>query len=126
MPPPSRRNDRPLGNPPPDCQSCGVCCFSTLAQYLRVWGVDHERMGDGVAQHTTFIGNQCFMRIEDGHCAALVIDPDRRRFSCSIYEQRSDACRSLVAGTSACLGEMHEKGDRPAIAIAAMLRKRNG
>jgi uncharacterized protein len=117
-----RSTDRALGDPPPDCQSCGACCFSTLPEYIRVFGVDRDRMGDTADKVTEFIENRCYMRMEGGRCTALEIDPKARRFRCSIYEVRPDTCRSLVAGTGACLGEIHEKRDRPVLAIEELLR----
>jgi len=119
-----RPQDRPFGDPPPDCQSCGACCFSTLPEYIRVWGVDRDRMGDTADDVTIFIENRCYMRMQGGRCASLVIDPHKHRFSCSIYEVRPDTCRGLIAGSGACLGEMHEKRERPLLAIEALLRSR--
>lgn len=103
---------------------CGVCCFSTLPEYVRVFGTDWDRMGDRARTFTQFIENRCYMRLEDGHCAALAIDPVTRRFSCSIYEERSDCCRGLVRGHGGCLADLHEKAERPLIAIEALLRRR--
>lgn len=108
----------------PDCLSCGACCFSELPEYVRVWGVDYDRMGDVACELTQFIGHRCYMKITDGHCAALVIDADHRRFVCSIYEVRPDVCRSLERGSPACRAEIHEKGDRPLRALQALLRRR--
>ncbi len=109
--------------PPKDCCDCGRCCFSDLPEYVRVFGVDLDRMDDRAAALTHFIGNRCYMRLEEGHCAALVIDPRARRFVCSIYEARPDVCRSLDRGTGACLGEYTEKADRPDVAIERLLRR---
>jgi Fe-S-cluster containining protein len=107
----------------PECMACGVCCFSTLPEYVRVFGADWERLDDRARAFTHFIGNRCYMRLEDGHCAALVIDPVARRFSCAIYEMRPDCCRALTRGLGACLAERHEKADRPLIAIDTLLRR---
>jgi hypothetical protein len=112
-----------VGADVPECVACGTCCFSTLAEYVRVFGCDYDRMDDEARTYTEFQGNRCYMRIEDGHCAALRIDPTGPRFLCSIYEQRPDACRALERGSGACLGERHEKGERPLIAVAALLRR---
>jgi hypothetical protein len=108
----------------PACMDCGVCCFSTLPEYVRVFGTDWDRMDDRARELTQFIGNRCFMRIEDGRCAALVIDPVARRFRCSIYEERPDCCRALERGMGACLGELSEKAERPLLAVQALLRRR--
>lgn len=108
----------------PECMDCGVCCFSSLPEYVRVFGVDWDRMGDRARELTQFIGNRCYMRIEDGRCAALVIDAGARRFSCSIYEERPDCCRALERGQGACLADLDQKADRPLIAVEALLRHR--
>jgi len=113
----------PRPDVPSDCLLCGTCCFSDLPEYVRVFGVDHDRMDDAARALTTFLGNRCFMRIDDGHCAALVPDPATRRFVCSIYPMRPDACRSLDRGSSACLGELTLKRDRPLLALDALVRK---
>jgi Fe-S-cluster containining protein len=108
----------------PQCLDCGTCCFSTLPEYLRVFGGDYDRMDDGARALTHFIGNKCFLRLEDGHCAALVVDAERRRFVCSIYEVRPDTCRSLERGSGACRGEIATKADRPLYAVEQLLARR--
>ena len=108
---------------PASCTSCGTCCFSTLPEYVRVFGCDWDRMDDKARTYTQFLGNRCYMRIEDGHCAALVIDPHARRFTCAIYPSRPDCCRGLEQGSSSCRGEIHEKAERPLIAIERLLRR---
>ncbi len=106
----------------PACTSCGTCCFSTLPEYIRVFGCDWERMDEEARALTSFIGNRCYMRIKDGHCAALVIDPGQMLFLCSIYEMRPDCCRSLDRGSGSCLGEIETKGERPLLAVEALVR----
>lgn len=103
----------------PPCLGCGSCCFSELTEYVRVDGDDHARIGDQACQLTVFVGNRCYMKMEGGHCGALVIDIANRRFVCSIYETRPQICRDLERGASACRAEIHEKGERP---VAALLR----
>lgn len=115
---------RPTFVPPSDCRDCGRCCFSTLPKYIRVMGVDWDRMSEATREHTVFLENKCFMRMEGGRCVALAIDPDARRFSCSIYEERPDVCRSLERGTGHCRADYEEKADRPDVAIAALVRAR--
>ena len=63
-----------------------------------------------------------YLRLEDGHCAALRIDPITRRFACGIYDRRPDACRALESGSSACREQRDEKAERPLIAIDQLLR----
>ena len=107
----------------PDCTACGACCFSTLPEYVRVFGCDLDRMDDDARSFTDFNGNRCYLRIEDGHCAALNIDPVAPRFLCAIYEQRPDACRALARGSGACRADRHEKGERPLLAVERLLRR---
>ncbi|WP_233561882.1 YkgJ family cysteine cluster protein [Sorangium cellulosum] len=110
----------------PECTACGTCCFSTLPEYIRVFGCDHDRMDDRARELTHFVGNRCYMRIEGGRCAALTLDPERGRFLCSIYEVRPDCCRALERGSGGCLGELHEKRERPLIALDALRRRAGG
>ena len=107
----------------PECTSCGTCCFANLPEYIRVFGIDMDRMDERAASFTHFIGNRAYMRMEGGRCSALVIDPEKRRFVCSIYEMRPDCCRALERGSGACRGEIHTKSERPLIALAALVRK---
>ena len=108
----------------PECTSCGACCFSTLPEYVRVFGIDLDRMDDRARAFTDFDGNRCFMRLDEGRCTALVIDPVRRTFTCAIYPMRPDVCRSLERGSGACRADRHEKRERPLLAIESLLRPR--
>ena len=96
----------------PACLDCGTCCFSTLDTYVRVTGDDYARLGDRAEALTTFVGNRAFMRMIDGHCAALRVDPVARRFACTVYDARPATCRDLARGSPECLGEIATKGDR--------------
>jgi hypothetical protein len=113
-----------LGADLPACVDCGACCFSELPEYIRVFGCDLDRLDDRQRELVHFLGNRCYMRIEGGRCAALVIDPVARRFVCSIYEARPDCCRALERGSGACRADRHEKAERPLIAIESLLRAR--
>jgi hypothetical protein len=97
----------------PECLECGVCCFSQLEEYLRVWGQDYERLGRRAPELTVFIGNRCFMRMVDGHCAALEPSPDTGAFVCSVYDERPKTCRELDRGSAECAGERSLKKQRP-------------
>jgi Fe-S-cluster containining protein len=108
----------------PECVDCGRCCFSYAVDYIRVFGVDHARMDDHARAYTSFDGHRCQMRMVDGHCAALQIDPVARRFTCAIYPMRPDVCRSLERGSGACRADRHEKAERPLLAIERLLRDR--
>jgi Fe-S-cluster containining protein len=92
--------------------SCAACCFSTLDTYVRVDGDDYERMGDGAESLTQFVGNRCFMRMTDGHCAALQMSAEGPR-TCAIYERRPEVCRALERGSPACEAELLQKRQRP-------------
>ncbi|MEI9950297.1 MAG: YkgJ family cysteine cluster protein [Pseudomonadota bacterium] len=105
----------------PACLGCGACCFSKLANYVRVDGADHSRIGVQVDELTHFDGNRCYMNMSEGHCAALVIDLAMRRFVCSIYETRPSTCRDLERASPACQGEIHEKSERPLLLLSSLL-----
>lgn len=101
------------------CLRCGVCCFSRLETYVRVTGDDWTRLGPDAERHAHFIGHRAFLRMHEGHCAALAIrpDPDRpggARYVCTIYEHRPQICRDLARGSAECEGEIALKGDRVA------------
>lgn len=108
----------------PDCVTCGACCFSELPEYVRVFGVDADRMDERALGYTEFDGHRSAMRMENGRCAALVVDPDARRYTCAIYAMRPDVCRSLEPGSGACEADRHAKHERPLLAIEALLRAR--
>jgi Fe-S-cluster containining protein len=107
---------------PSDCLLCGTCCFSNLPEYIRVFGIDYDRLDDAARAYTHFIGNRCYMQIDDGHCAALQIQ-ENGRFVCRIYPQRPDVCRSLERGSGSCAGELAEKRDRPLLALEKLVRR---
>lgn len=101
----------------PACINCGVCCFSKLAAYVRVTGADWDRLGVEAERVGHFIGHRAYMKMTDGHCAALA----RRRsadggteFFCAVYEKRPQVCRDLARGSPACEGELAAKADRVA------------
>jgi hypothetical protein len=101
----------------PACLSCGTCCFSHLDRYVAVTGDDHQRLGDSAEELTHFIGNRAYMRMTEGHCAALRVDAASRTFVCTVYELRPATCRDLGRGTPECLGELGSKADRPLVAV---------
>ncbi len=68
----------------PECTDCGVCCFSNLPEYVRVFGHDWDRMGDEARTFTPDLGTRGYLRLADGHCAALTIDPAGPRFHCAL------------------------------------------
>ncbi len=108
---------------PFDCVACGACCFSTLPEAVRVTGDDHARLGDDAETYAVFIGHRCYMRIEDGRCAALAVDASGR-LACRVYERRPAACRALERGSAACNAERWEKLDRAVVAVERLRRVR--
>jgi len=97
-----------------DCLRCGVCCHSHLDTYVRVTGADWERLGSDAERVARFIGNRAYMRMVDGHCAALDVRtaPDGgREFFCTIYEKRPQVCRDLARGSPECAGERAMKAE---------------
>jgi Fe-S-cluster containining protein len=102
----------------PECQACGTCCFSSLETYVRVTGDDYARLGDRAEALAGFVGNRAYMRMEDGHCAALRIEAER--FVCSAYDVRPDVCRDLARGSRECAGEIATK--RPRTLVRLRLR----
>ena len=102
---------------PPECLACGTCCFSQLADYVRVTGDDHARMGARTDELVHFTGNRAYLNMTDGHCVALVLDAAAGSFTCSAYAVRPDTCRDLVRGEGACQAERDEKSGRPLVAL---------
>jgi len=91
-----------------DCQSCGACCFSSLETYVRVSGDDWRRLGVEAERVAHFIGHRAYLRMTDGHCAALVVTRapgGHARFACSIYDRRPQVCRDLERGSPSCDAE---------------------
>jgi uncharacterized protein len=103
----------------PECLACGACCFSRLAAYVRVTGSDHSRLAERAEELAWFEGNRAYMRMRDGHCAALGIDPVSGHFVCGCYETRPDVCRDLERGSPACGGERDTKAERPLLLLRA-------
>ena len=103
----------PAVNPPIDCRCCGACCFSQSERFVRVTGEDWTRLGNAAEGAAHFLGNQAFMRMRDGHCAALEVrrtsdgGPD---YFCTLYERRPQICRDLARGSPECEGELSAKG----------------
>ncbi|MGC4071695.1 MAG: YkgJ family cysteine cluster protein [Nibricoccus sp.] len=100
---------------PENCCRCGVCCFSTLENYVRVNGDDWTRLGADAERMAHFAGNRAYMRMRDGHCAALEkreTADGTAEFFCSIYERRPQICRDLERGSPECEGERMMKSAR--------------
>jgi len=82
-----------------------------------VTGDDYERLDDDAERYVTFLGQRARMRMDQGHCAALVVDRALRQFVCAVYERRPQVCRDLERGSPQCHGERATKGDRPPRAL---------
>ncbi len=100
-----------MPEPPPPCLECGTCCFSNNERSVRVTGDDYARLGAAAEELVRFVGNRAYMRLADGHCAALDIQL-AGRFVCSVYEARPDACRDLERESPQCAGELFTKAGR--------------
>lgn len=106
----------------PNCLSCGVCCFSRLETFVRVSGDDWGRLGPEAGRYAHFIGNRAYMKMDEGHCAALEVRDSfagNREYFCRIYSQRPQTCRDLERASSHCAAERALKGDRPRQMCAA-------
>jgi Fe-S-cluster containining protein len=103
--------------PVPECLACGACCFSRLETYVSVTGDDHARLGERADELVRFDGNRAYMRMLDGHCAALRIEKGSGQLVCGAYETRPQICRDLARGSGACRGEIATKRDRPLLAL---------
>ena len=107
----------------PECLACGACCFSRLLTYVTVTGHDHGRLAERADELVWFDGNRAYMRMTDGHCGALRLEPESARFFCSVYATRPDVCRELERGSGACRGELESKGERPLLALGRRVRE---
>ena len=110
----------------PECLACGTCCFSRLAAYVSVTGRDHARLAERAEELVWFDGNKAYMRMFDGHCAALRIEPHSGRFVCDAYARRPQVCRDLARASGACLGELETKASRPLLALGRHARRLSG
>jgi uncharacterized protein len=101
----------------PECQACGTCCFSQLTTFVRVSGDDYARLAERSEALVSFDGVNAYMRMVDGHCSALEIEPRSGQFVCTVYATRPQICRDLARGSGACLGEREAKAERPLLAL---------
>jgi uncharacterized protein len=101
----------------PECVECGSCCFSQLESYVRVTGDDYERLGDAAELLVWFDGIRAYLRMVDGHCAALRLDGASGQLLCSVYPSRPQICRDLSRGSAECTAEREMKSERPLIAL---------
>lgn len=84
-----------------------------METYVRVTGEDWARLGERAETVAQFIGHRAFMRMREGHCAALEVRVDpatgARDFFCAVYEWRPQVCRDLARGSPECEGERARK-----------------
>jgi hypothetical protein len=79
---------------------------------VAVTGQDWSRLGADVEHLAVFSSNRAFMRMVDGHCAALIVRCEGaggRDYFCSVYERRPQICRELERGSPECGGERATK-----------------
>lgn len=78
---------------------------------MTVTGDDWSRLGDNAERLAVWNNNKAFMRMEHGHCAALVVETqaDGAQFACSIYDQRPQTCRDLARGSPQCEADWEQK-----------------
>jgi Fe-S-cluster containining protein len=88
-----------------------------LATFVRVSGDDYARLAERAESLVSFDGSRAYMRMVDGHCRALEIEPSSGRFVCTAYATRPQVCRDLARGSGACLGERETKAERPLLAL---------
>ncbi|HYP87855.1 MAG TPA: YkgJ family cysteine cluster protein, partial [Polyangiaceae bacterium] len=101
----------------PECLACGSCCFSQLEAYVRVTGDDYSRLGERAAELVWFDGIRAYLRMVDGHCAALQLDPESGQLVCDAYAVRPQVCRDLARGSAECRAEREMKSERPLLAL---------
>lgn len=82
---------------------------------MRVTGADWERLGGAAETLAHFVGHRAFMRMREGHCAALEVRVDAvtgaRDFFCGVYDGRPQVCRDLARGSPECEGERARKAE---------------
>jgi hypothetical protein len=88
-----------------------------LPDFVKVSGDDHARLGARAEELVWFDGNRAYMRMADGHCAALRIEVRSGEFVCGAYATRPQVCRDLARGSGACRGEIAAKAERPLSAL---------
>jgi uncharacterized protein len=76
---------------------------------VRVSGDDYARLGGLAETAAEFQGHRCYMKMDNGHCAALTRDASGR-YACGLYEVRPEPCRELERGSPACEAERARKG----------------
>ena len=69
----------------------------------------HEHILPEAERVAHFVGHRAFMRMKDGHCAALELrhsaENGALEYFCTIYAARPQICRDLARGSPECEGE---------------------
>ncbi len=84
----------------PECIECGICCNFDDPRYVWIFEDDEARLTDEDKKLTHWDNGRLFMRVKDGHCAALEVKDGLS--ICSIYERRPFLCRDFVRGGELC------------------------
>ena len=106
----------------PECLACGACCFSRLETFVRVTGDDHARLAGHAERLVWFDGIRAYMRMADGHCAALQVEAESGKLACSVYQLRPQVCRDLARGSAECAAERETKSGRPVALLSRLAR----
>ena len=84
---------------------------------MRVTGDDYARLAERAEELVWFKGNRAYLRMVDGHCAALELDRRSGRFFCNAYAARPQLCRELSRGSPECVAEREAKSERARLAL---------
>ena len=96
-----------------ECLFCGACCFSDSDAYIDVSAADAKRLrevSDEAHALVHEVDGARYMKMVDGHCAALTFRAGR--FVCSVYQHRPAVCRALDRGSVECFAERSLKRAR--------------
>lgn len=80
---------------------------------MPVTGTDYSRLGPDAESWLKWKNNRAFMRMSDGHCAALKMasGPAGRQFICTLYDHRPQTCRDLARGSAQCEADWEAKAE---------------
>mgnify|MGYP001609397901 CR=1 FL=1 len=81
-----------------NCMACGGCCYGN-GMYLPLSRDDLKRLPEDVK--TFKAEGHLWMEMNEGKCPFLEVS--MQSFTCSIYENRPDACRKFEIGGMPCL-----------------------
>jgi Fe-S-cluster containining protein len=89
-----------------DCQACAACCHGDEG-WVHVDAADDARVEGSAAlarlvvltRHGGYVKRS--LKMIGGRCAALS-EPERGRWSCTVYDDRPTVCRDVERGSDAC------------------------